>query len=60
MMDDDDEDEFVLDAVGNRGLIGLSLEETIELELLRFSLPLRSPEESSRLRIRVHGKKGIR
>jgi hypothetical protein len=38
----DDEDEFVLDAVGNRVLIGFSLEETIEFELLRFSLPLRS------------------
>jgi hypothetical protein len=30
----DDDDEFALDAAGNRVLIGLSLEETIEFELL--------------------------
>jgi hypothetical protein len=30
----DDEDSFELDTAGNRVLIGLSLEETIEFELL--------------------------
>jgi hypothetical protein len=41
MMDDDD--DFVLDAAGNRVLIGLSQEETIEFELLGDSIAANGP-----------------
>jgi hypothetical protein len=40
MMDDDN---FVLDASGNRVLIGLTLEETIEFELLENSITANGP-----------------
>jgi hypothetical protein len=38
----DDEDDFVLDAAGNRVLIGLSLEETIEFEFLDDNIAAQS------------------
>jgi hypothetical protein len=41
MMDDDD--DFVLDAAGNRVLIGLSREETIEFDLLGDTIAVNGP-----------------
>jgi hypothetical protein len=34
----DDDDDFVLDVSGNLVLVGLTLEETIELEILENSI----------------------
>jgi hypothetical protein len=54
-----DDDNYVLDADGNRVLIGLTLDETREYERLDALISALIRHRSSRLTIAAHGTKGV-